>query len=83
VPPHLPQDWYDDYLTHFASCVPSPNLWTPRHRTGSHLVIHNRIDIYAKALAKRCDNDDGPGIDLKELLPWEPEIPTRTRRRRL
>lgn len=45
---------------------------TPAARTGSRLVILNRIGKYAALLARRCDTGAGPEIDLGELLPWEP-----------
>lgn len=46
-------------------------LRTPAARTGTRLVILNRIEKYAALLAMQCDNHASTGIDLDELLPWE------------
>lgn len=44
---------------------------TPAARTGSRLVILNRIDKYAGLLARQCDDHASTDISLSELLPWE------------
>jgi hypothetical protein len=44
---------------------------TPAARTGSRLVILNRLDKYATLLARQCDAHASTDIDLDELLPWE------------
>jgi hypothetical protein len=44
---------------------------TPARRTGSRLVILNRIEKYATLLATQCDDHASTDISLDELLPWE------------
>jgi hypothetical protein len=46
-------------------------LRTPSSRTGTRLLILNRIQKYATLLARQCDAHAPLGIDLDELLPWE------------